>query len=316
VVARAWDDDSFRQRLLAEIVPPAAEHVRDAVHAAVAYTFAQAVKAAEGTAMELIDCAFPLLHSIDITDFVDLNDVDPKFFYKPYFLEAQKGEARLKDPDGYARMWQEKSHFYEGNPPEALAQSQKGIAEMLKLRDGYRMGGLEPPPLPPCLNAPPKRASFPAMSGPNSSDRDGAVSSHCGFRRHSSGFFCKRRGDHRLIEDRGRIAARDDDGRRKIQASWRRRRSCCHRWGSRGICWGRLGQKSHESQGGACLALACVSAKRIPRCISVWAGRHLLSGGVNCLPSLACCVGSRSVPFSSISGDLSHCFCARTCIRY
>src|SRR6195256_1241688 len=30
-------------------------------------------------------------HSIDITDFVDLERVDPKFFYKPYFLEAQKG---------------------------------------------------------------------------------------------------------------------------------------------------------------------------------------------------------------------------------
>ena len=30
-------------------------------------------------------------HSIDITDFVDLGQVDPKFFYKPYFLEAQKG---------------------------------------------------------------------------------------------------------------------------------------------------------------------------------------------------------------------------------
>lgn len=30
-------------------------------------------------------------HSIDITDFVDLNQVDPKFFYKPYFLEPQKG---------------------------------------------------------------------------------------------------------------------------------------------------------------------------------------------------------------------------------
>src|SRR5881275_2632964 len=30
-------------------------------------------------------------HSIDITDFVDLDEVDPKFFYKPYFLEAQKG---------------------------------------------------------------------------------------------------------------------------------------------------------------------------------------------------------------------------------
>lgn len=30
-------------------------------------------------------------HSIDITDFVELAQVDPKFFYKPYFLEAQKG---------------------------------------------------------------------------------------------------------------------------------------------------------------------------------------------------------------------------------
>jgi DNA end-binding protein Ku len=30
-------------------------------------------------------------HSIDITDFVDLSQVDPKFFYKPYFLEPQKG---------------------------------------------------------------------------------------------------------------------------------------------------------------------------------------------------------------------------------
>ena len=30
-------------------------------------------------------------HSIDITDFVDLEQVDPKFFYKPYFLEPAKG---------------------------------------------------------------------------------------------------------------------------------------------------------------------------------------------------------------------------------
>jgi DNA end-binding protein Ku len=30
-------------------------------------------------------------HSIDITDFVDIEQVDPKFFYKPYFLEAGKG---------------------------------------------------------------------------------------------------------------------------------------------------------------------------------------------------------------------------------
>lgn len=30
-------------------------------------------------------------HSIDITDFVEKDQVDPKFFYKPYFLEPQKG---------------------------------------------------------------------------------------------------------------------------------------------------------------------------------------------------------------------------------
>jgi DNA end-binding protein Ku len=30
-------------------------------------------------------------HSIDISDFVELGQVDPKFFYKPYFLEPQKG---------------------------------------------------------------------------------------------------------------------------------------------------------------------------------------------------------------------------------
>jgi DNA end-binding protein Ku len=30
-------------------------------------------------------------HSIDITDFVELDQVDPKFFYKPYFLEPGKG---------------------------------------------------------------------------------------------------------------------------------------------------------------------------------------------------------------------------------
>jgi DNA end-binding protein Ku len=30
-------------------------------------------------------------HSIDISDFVDLEQVDPKYFYRPYFLEPQKG---------------------------------------------------------------------------------------------------------------------------------------------------------------------------------------------------------------------------------
>src|SRR5438046_9634970 len=31
------------------------------------------------------------MYSIDITEFVELEQVDAKFFYKPYFLEAQKG---------------------------------------------------------------------------------------------------------------------------------------------------------------------------------------------------------------------------------
>ena len=30
-------------------------------------------------------------HSIEITDFVEQVQINPKFFYKPYFLEAQKG---------------------------------------------------------------------------------------------------------------------------------------------------------------------------------------------------------------------------------
>lgn len=64
-------------------------------------------------------------------------------------LDVKGGGARLADPEGYARMWQEKSEFYRNNPAEALAQSQKGVAEMMDLRDGYRQQGLEPPPLNP-----------------------------------------------------------------------------------------------------------------------------------------------------------------------
>ena len=30
-------------------------------------------------------------HTIDITDFIEAPEVNPKYFYKPYFLEAQKG---------------------------------------------------------------------------------------------------------------------------------------------------------------------------------------------------------------------------------
>src|SRR5205085_166220 len=36
-------------------------------------------------------------HSIDITDFVDLTQVDPKFFYKPYFLEPQKDRDEYRN---------------------------------------------------------------------------------------------------------------------------------------------------------------------------------------------------------------------------
>src|ERR1700704_2513930 len=45
--------------------------------------------------------------TVDIQDFVDLDDIDPIFFYKPYYLEPQKGGDKayvllreaLKDSD-------------------------------------------------------------------------------------------------------------------------------------------------------------------------------------------------------------------------
>jgi DNA end-binding protein Ku len=33
-------------------------------------------------------------HSVDITDFVELAEVDPMFFYKPYYMEPEKGGAK------------------------------------------------------------------------------------------------------------------------------------------------------------------------------------------------------------------------------
>jgi DNA end-binding protein Ku len=38
-------------------------------------------------------------HAIEITDFIETADVNPKYFYKPYFLEAQKGGEK-----GYALL--------------------------------------------------------------------------------------------------------------------------------------------------------------------------------------------------------------------
>ena len=37
-------------------------------------------------------------HSIQITDFVDQSEINPKFFYRPYFLEAQKEERSHTSP--------------------------------------------------------------------------------------------------------------------------------------------------------------------------------------------------------------------------
>jgi hypothetical protein len=62
---------------------------------------------------------------------------------------TQKGESRLLDPEGYAKMWHEKSEVYAhmGNQPEAIAQSQKGVAEYMKIREGYDKQGFNVPPV-------------------------------------------------------------------------------------------------------------------------------------------------------------------------
>ena len=67
---------------------------------------------------------------------------------KPNVQRVQEGSAnKLEDAAGVARMWDEKSRFYEHNTPEALAQAQKGIESHMKVRDGLRQQGIEPPPL-------------------------------------------------------------------------------------------------------------------------------------------------------------------------
>jgi hypothetical protein len=67
---------------------------------------------------------------------------------KPNVQRVQEGTSdKLDDPAGVARMWDEKSRFYEHNTPEALAQAQKGIESHMKVRDGLRQQGIEPPPL-------------------------------------------------------------------------------------------------------------------------------------------------------------------------
>ncbi len=60
-------------------------------------------------------------HSIEITDFVEQSQINPKFFYKPYFLEPQKGGEKP-----YALLY------------KALLQSGKiGIAKVVILSREY-----------------------------------------------------------------------------------------------------------------------------------------------------------------------------------
>lgn len=72
----------------------------------------------------------------------------------PNVLRTQWGEQRpdgsarnLEDAEGYARMWGEKSRFYQHNTPEAVAQAQKGIDQHMRVRHGLRQQGIEPPPM-------------------------------------------------------------------------------------------------------------------------------------------------------------------------
>ena len=88
---------SFRQLRASDLSPIRYKKVADADQKEV--TADQIVKGFEyerGRYVILKDDDFAKVriestHSIDITDFVDLTQVDPKFFYKPYFLEPQKG---------------------------------------------------------------------------------------------------------------------------------------------------------------------------------------------------------------------------------
>lgn len=63
-------------------------------------------------------------HTIEINDFVELKDIDPKFFHKPYFLEPQKGGEKA-----YVLL------------AKALAESGKiGIAKVVISRREYLAG--------------------------------------------------------------------------------------------------------------------------------------------------------------------------------
>src|SRR5204863_7789157 len=66
--------------------------------------------------------------TVDIQDFVDLEEIDPMFFYKPYYLEPQKGgdkayallRAALKDTNKYgvAKVVIKTRQYLAGVKPE------------------------------------------------------------------------------------------------------------------------------------------------------------------------------------------------------
>ena len=86
-------------------------------------------------------------NSDQVTRFVGGQAVDSQA--TPNVVQTQRGDSTLLDPEGYARMWEEKSRIYAdmGNQPEAVAQAQKGIEQYMGLRDGYHAQGYDTPPL-------------------------------------------------------------------------------------------------------------------------------------------------------------------------
>jgi hypothetical protein len=86
-------------------------------------------------------------NSDQITKFVNGKEVQTQGTSNVVLVK--EGQARLLDPEGYAKMWHEKSDVYArmGNQPEAIAQSQKGISEYMKIRQGYDKQGLTVAPI-------------------------------------------------------------------------------------------------------------------------------------------------------------------------
>lgn len=69
----------------------------------------------------------------------------------PGILEAQRGQRKgLIDAEGTTTMWKVKPGDYiDGNIPEAVAQTQKGIKQLIKLNEGQRQAGVVVPPMKP-----------------------------------------------------------------------------------------------------------------------------------------------------------------------